>query len=1050
MAKADDLLVLEEYEKTMADLQKQVDKLGKTLKKSADVQSRAWQKIRGSNQRAEDKLQDYDKKARQVGGTLERTSEKGSKAFGILGKAAQAVGSNILGVLTQMSGLIGAGGIGIPAAITSAFNLSQKFIRMNNQLQPLSDNFGSTTTAMGMAWTIADKTKTSYQKATEALSSLSSVGIDANTTNLELATSIADLSFVSGVGADNMAQLAAALKFEGDAENLAETMMEVQNAIMGTGFQATELTKVTSTTAELIKKFAGYSHDAGEGAVSLARGIAGAAGAMKDLGVSVETSTQFLDKVLDPENLKENVKLFSQLGMSYSEAANMIVGGDRETFIDKMMEKIPQLANRLSQIKDPLALQNYAKAIGLPLELVQKFQGRSAAEVKELIAEQRKTADAAEKKRQKAQADADKFEDLMNDVKMQVLGPLMQIARDLFTGKTMRTVATLMRQFSIVLSKILPPFIKVLNNAMGRLGVWVQKNEHIIVDLSTKVGGYIEKIINGLGPFLKKVGSFLSGGGGMGLAGIAGGALLGKKFLPNMISGFGNTLLGKIGLGNKDGSSKENALFVRDVNSEGGGAVGQLLKKGKGKGIFSRILGLAKSGGGKIAGMMSGIGGKIASKGKSFGAAARRGAKGLGGQAARIAKIGNLAGRTGSGIAGAAAGGSRLAGMAMGATKLAGPLLKVAGPLGAVASQVGNVMTLIESNDLKEQMKAGGGMLGALLGGALGTALGPIGTAAGAFVGEWVGNKLGGMLHDAGSYVGEQFDAAEKAIVKWGRGIDEEGARITDLTRERLAIQAQAANEEVKSLEDRKKMLIAAGRKAEAETVQGRIDAMKKKSKELAGAAKKQQFEISDTIGGIITSIGRAIGFDMSEETSVEIKRFIAKTVHELNFAWTNIQNTFIRGMDALFMMLLDRSLFKAVGLGQDIVKRIESGRKVEEQIEATFQKSGRPAVIAAKAQAILDNNRESLSARRVNLLQRQITKLREGDKIDEKYNEQLKTIKEQAELQKKQLAATRQVGGYARATAENTKKETKRSSRISLIENFMKRSEIYSIQTYG
>lgn len=203
-----------------------------------------------------------------------------------------------------------------------------------------------------------------YQEAAEVVKTLSEkqyIG------NLKEA---ADSSFLfaraTGMGKEEVAQLTVALQKEGKISGTATTAMyadllkiQQSNGMTKEGMKAT-----TDQIVKMASQMRAFGKSEGE-----IRQMAAATGRLvssfEKVGISAQEATQWINKMLDPEQIEDNIKSYAALGISMTDAlTGNIDQGQLETGLKEFGEKVKAMG--------PIAGKAYAQAMGISYSMAIK------------------------------------------------------------------------------------------------------------------------------------------------------------------------------------------------------------------------------------------------------------------------------------------------------------------------------------------------------------------------------------------------------------------------------------------------------------------------------------------------------------------------------------------------------------------------------------------------------------------------------------------------------------------------------------------------------
>lgn len=668
------------------------------------------------------------------------TTAKSSKHMQGLQKNAEAI-KTAFSFLKGRAGLL-VGGFGIGAMVSGTKAWRTELLALNETFSSMSDATGSTNAAMGVYFNALGKTKAGQQTVIASMKALEDQGLKVGKEFADLTVLGADLSQATGISADTWGNLTGKLNFSWKVP--VEGIKKINSALISTGLTGSQLTQVINGVNENIDKLAGFAKDGTKNAIALAAGYAGATKALTKFGISTQKATEFMNKLLDPEHLQDNMLLLAKAGISYSDFTNMLTSDKgKETFFDKLGAGLPRVAQQLQQIQDPISRMNFAKSLGLSTEMVAKLASAGPGEMQKIMREavnEAKSKDALDKKQKASKEAAAKLDERLHLMRMQLFSGLLPI-----------------------FERNLPKFMNILNLVFQRGG-----------DIFTFIGKRVEAIFNGLSGTFESVlkGDWDKIPGKMGegfknitldIMGAVSNTLMPmvSKFIwmaiPNMIKGFGAAIKGiweaspfmgilaTLYAGNKIfGPILQKAWELKKY----------LVERQEHKEIIATFMGkktVGNIGENNATGMLDMLFGKgtplqkgINSMGSAIGSTANKMKTGIGSSIKNVmygkeewdgvslqrsggladSKIGKTIGKGGKAI------GRGLRG--------AGKMLKGLPGIGMALSAVDIGMSAMSGD-----MEGIAGGVGTAIGGAIGAVLGgPVGAAAGAAIGDYIGKKV--------------------------------------------------------------------------------------------------------------------------------------------------------------------------------------------------------------------------------------------------------------------------------------------------------------------
>jgi len=570
------------------------------------------------------------KSADNLGESIAKTGDAASKtkksstglktAFGEMKVGAEKLKGNLDRLSMTYLGL----GLSIVQMVRESHSMNQKILGWYNSFNALSDATGDASGAVSIYLSTWSKSKASLQTISSAMTSLNSAGIMVGSTMEDLTLFISDLNQASGLSIDTLGSFTGELISMWQVSKDATKEMVSSMVALGDTFKFTtsQIELVMKTTQTAIGKLGMFFKDTTESSKALAKGIAAGIGVMRKFGVSIQTAQGFMEKLMDPESFAENQALMARLGFSFQEQMDMMENaGNKEMFFDKLMTKLPELSKQITSLKNPMARLQFSKSLGLPLEIAQKMAKATGSEIQSLMEDYKlaaKDQEAVKKKEEKSKADAARFGEALDFIKMKALLPMMQWVQkayptfmklasrlgDLF-AKYAKVVADILEKLLPVLDKLIQGDMKGLMTAIGTAFVEVvpiigKAIGDVIWALLSKIPDLISGAFSGLTKIFEPL--FGKGEGVMskilaGLTMAAGGVAIFSK-VKTGFDNFKEAFKGKMG-------TKSNPMWTKDTDEIAG------------KGKLSKLIEIMKN---PKAAIGSGIAkvGQVAAAGKSM------------------------------------------------------------------------------------------------------------------------------------------------------------------------------------------------------------------------------------------------------------------------------------------------------------------------------------------------------------------------------------------------------------------------------------------------
>ena len=358
--------------------------------------------------------------------------------------------------------------VGVSSLIKLGFSLNQTVLGWHNSFRSLSDATGDTTKAVSTMTTVWGQTGATLGTITGVMNTLGSHGLPvANKQFEEMAVWVTNVNNASGISADALAGITVGLnQMYGISLKTGRQMTSSMMALGdGFGYTNTQIEAMLKTTTSIIEKMGMFFDNVDKGSKDMVKGIGAGAAAMKTLGVSAQSAGNFFTNILDPEKINENMQLFARLGISYGETLDMMSAENGQgTFIDKLMQNLPKLSQQITALRNPMQRLQFAKSLGLPLEIAQKMakgtQEQIAATMEE-FKNKSKDEEQTKKKQEKAKADQGRFDEALMFLKMNAMMPIMN-----FVNKHMPLFFQVMGRISELFKKFAGTFADTATDFM--------------------------------------------------------------------------------------------------------------------------------------------------------------------------------------------------------------------------------------------------------------------------------------------------------------------------------------------------------------------------------------------------------------------------------------------------------------------------------------------------------------------------------------------------------------------------------------------------------
>lgn len=357
---------------------------------------------------------------------------------------------------------------GFGQAMKDSFELMKYFQQMRHDLAALSDASGDASKAVSLVYEVAGGSAVASGTAQGVLKTLVDQGIIANQQLKSIGILSGNLQAATGIAASSWASFTGELAFNYGIPT--EGLENITSALIGTNIRGSQLEKVMGTVNKVLQT-TGFiaGKPSTESIHNLTKSIGGASKTFQAMGISAEKAGSFIEGILDPENFEKNAFLFGKLGISASEYAEYLNDANgQQKLLQKTMENLPQLAGEIANIQNPFARIQFAKTIGLDMQIVRNMAGKTKSEIEEILAnyeKENKDKEALEAKKQRMASEAAKFDDMMMGLKLKVLAPVMQFLSSGYLNRFFDTLPGIAKTIAGIFSAM-TPIIEEITNAL--------------------------------------------------------------------------------------------------------------------------------------------------------------------------------------------------------------------------------------------------------------------------------------------------------------------------------------------------------------------------------------------------------------------------------------------------------------------------------------------------------------------------------------------------------------------------------------------------------
>lgn len=408
-------MILKEVEltnKAIEQLIKNASKLGGAVSAATDNVQTDFEELIGELTNLESGLGDTNLKIGGMDGAFEK-----------LGETVSGYTQDIKAATFGTLGLT----LNLTSLLSTSFDIMQHWSGVADELREITGGMEAAGTAVGTLTTAMGQSLAAQGTLQNAMHALNNQGLKLGQQFTELTVLAGNLDQITGVAADSWANFTGKLSFDFGATT--EELREMSSALLSSGLRGQQLQTVMEGVTEAIKNVAYGASNSKEMVQSLTKSISSATGVFQKMGISAQVATEFINKMLNPEEFHNNIALYARLGISAEDYFKALESGNAQVeLMNKMMGNLPQLADQLASIRNPFQRFNLAKQLGLPMEMVSKLAGKTKEEIEELMKthmEQAKGEEELKKRQEAAKASAQKWNEMLDMLKMQALAPIM-------------------------------------------------------------------------------------------------------------------------------------------------------------------------------------------------------------------------------------------------------------------------------------------------------------------------------------------------------------------------------------------------------------------------------------------------------------------------------------------------------------------------------------------------------------------------------------------------------------------------------------------------
>lgn len=380
--------------------------------------------------------------------------------------------------------------LSIKGLLEQAEKARKYYSELGDELNYFSDKTGSTAEAQKILMHGFKKSAGSMSQVKTVMQSMVDAGADNGTVMKNLIADLVDLEIATGVAGTTFSQFSIKMQQTFKKKGIEKDILSLQKAIAGTGLRTTNLEQVFNGLTESLEKLAFATRGESLDFMNLGREYGKFAATLKQgFGINTQTTSNFINNLLDPENIDKNMLLLNKLGYSYEEYNNMLnTGKGQEIFFDKVLNNIGKVASEANMIEDAATRYKYLKeTLGLPPEIANKLLNLEPYALREEAKRIKREMEEAEKRKKikdKLKQKEEKYQEQLDFIRFNMVAPLMDFI--IKNRKTMMEMMTALKPVIQGLSKMLNEFLLPFNE-------WFNGFNKDLTDLNNTIGNLDEK-----------------------------------------------------------------------------------------------------------------------------------------------------------------------------------------------------------------------------------------------------------------------------------------------------------------------------------------------------------------------------------------------------------------------------------------------------------------------------------------------------------------------------------------------------------------------------
>lgn len=420
-----------------------------------------------------------------------------SQAVGVVVRTVRSLSGGIVGLISMALGPLGSAlsdvagffantiknAIGFDLSISGLLDEAEKarqfFSELRDELAFYSSATGSTTNATNILMGATAKSLATHQALLQTFSSMVDAGADSDEFIKDMLPTLGEFELKTGLAGNQFGLLAT--KFQqmlSEKKGIGKDIKALQKAMIGTGLKGAQLEQTMQGLTEATEKLAFATNGASLDIKQLGVNYSSTVAVFKAFGISAQTTSNFINNLLDPENMEKNMLLMNKLSISYEEFNEMLNSGKgQDRFFDKILNNVGKVGREAANIEDAATRYRYLKdTLNLPPEIANKLMKVSPNKMQSELRKIKREMEEAEKKdkwRKDLKAKEEKYEEEMRFLRMQMVAPLVELIQENRT--TIRNFMSAIKPVIQGLAEMLKTFMIPLDNWFNEFSVDLEK-----------------------------------------------------------------------------------------------------------------------------------------------------------------------------------------------------------------------------------------------------------------------------------------------------------------------------------------------------------------------------------------------------------------------------------------------------------------------------------------------------------------------------------------------------------------------------------------------